>query len=1128
MTGPSTPTWSPSRRRERSSASVASPTSSPRAAPPQPATYQSFEDLFDTPASPHSKRSILGSPSFFGSPGRRANRRAGRGGDSNRDDRDGDDSPEDEDREEGKQGRWLTTLDLINLTVGLGGAQLTWTVEMAYGTPYLLELGLTKEGTSLVWMAGPLSGLLIQPLVGALSDASTTHYRRRFYIALSALLIVISTLVVAFAREVASVLCSLGGIGDWDPDRIGREGTVAIWIGVVGFYVLDFSLNGLQASMRALVLDISPTSQQNASNAWLGRQTHIANIFGYLCGFFDLGSVPALRWIGGGQFRRLGVISCLIMTLTVVVTCMTQHEEARVLQESEDGKNAWTTIFSDVKDNIKNLPLEVRRVCYVQFFAWTAWFPFLFYATTYVAETLYSSIPRGQPLPSPDDATRAGSLALLIYAIVSLSVGTFLPWLTSLGDKPFVQERVSFSTKTGRAIRWVLSMITMTNCWTMGLWAYVLGTAGTFLVTGPNGAMAFVAFQGFSWAVTCWVPFALVMEYIRELGNSSTSTSDRSGSSSPTSSSAPASPSVHAPSSSRPQQPFRALNRHPSYHQSPPTPHDSPTPANKVASERSPLIAQRPVRTRTRTLSYASSSGSKLTAPPVDHTPPSGGTILGLHNLAIVAPQFLVAIASAIIFKITSDSPGGGGGGGPDELRSTNDVVWVLRFGGLAAIGGAIASRWIVQPRTERELTRKMSVAHFTTETRDKSKPLSFLLMGTGSSAAVPDISCVTNPAEGCQCCLDTLPGHGGVGWKSKNRRKNTGGVLRVPQKSGREATILIDCGKTFRDAALLQFPRTGLRQIDACILTHHHADAIDGLDDLRAWTYQSAIQRTIPIFCTQTTYDNIKIGFPYLVNKDAASGSGKVPDFAWHILDTDRIWEICGVEIVPLPVHHGLYFNKDPVAPLICLGFLFDASLLYMSDVSYIPEDIWDLLSEHLDLPSPAGGYGGSRTALPRLQGLVIDTAGLRMGLSHFGLPQAIATARRLGAIRTYFTNIPHMHSHAGWLAFSEAFEKHEVSPEATRKGWDKKVPPPMWRIWRETEQQLPWDHVYEGLTFHVEDVELFKQRALEAIEEWAKGVLPGSWTRPASDGMTICWHTLGAFDDKTRKRIWDNEYEK
>jgi len=82
------------------------------------------------------------------------------------------------------------TLDFVKLTVAIAGAQLAWTVEMAcvlflslllslaprasadslpfcrYGTPYLLGLGLTKQGTSLVWMAGPLSGMFVQPIVG--------------------------------------------------------------------------------------------------------------------------------------------------------------------------------------------------------------------------------------------------------------------------------------------------------------------------------------------------------------------------------------------------------------------------------------------------------------------------------------------------------------------------------------------------------------------------------------------------------------------------------------------------------------------------------------------------------------------------------------------------------------------------------------------------------------------------------------------------------------------------------------------------------------------------------------------------------------------------------------------------
>ncbi|BGP51330.1 hypothetical protein JCM10450v2_007268, partial [Rhodotorula kratochvilovae] len=84
-----------------------------------------------------------------------------------------------------------------------------------------------------------------------------------------------------------------------------------------------------------------------------------------------------------------------------------------------------------------------------------------------------------------------------------------------------------------------------------------------------------------------------------------------------------------------------------------------------------------------------------------------GGTILGLHNLAIVLPQFFVALVAAGIFRLTarvaahalSGERGGGGGG---ELGGEDDVVWVLRFGGLASALGVVASRWTEETPSER------------------------------------------------------------------------------------------------------------------------------------------------------------------------------------------------------------------------------------------------------------------------------------------------------------------------------------------------------------------------------------------------------------------------------------------
>ncbi|GAA5967872.1 hypothetical protein JCM21900_003820 [Sporobolomyces salmonicolor] len=252
------------------------------------------------------------------------------------------------------------------------------------------------------------------------------------------------------------------------------------------------------------------------------------------------------------------------------------------------------------------------------------------------------------------------------------------------------------------------------------------------------------------------------------------------------------------------------------------------------------------------------------------------------------------------------------------------------------------------------------------------------MIMGSGGSAAVPDIACTTDPARGCACCLDTLPGGGGQGRRSKNITGNTSGVLRIPQENGEDETILRDCGTTFREAALRWFATKSLRRIDACILIHHHADAIDGLDDLRAWTYHGVIQQNIPIYCAEVTYAQISAGFIYLIDKKTASGGRAVPSFEWHIMPDDQHWEIGGVAVTPIPVN-----ERPPLSPLICLGFLIDSSMWYISDASYISEDTWNRLARCIALPTQTGLFTSSVRHLPRLQALIIDCTGLCRGPS-------------------------------------------------------------------------------------------------------------------------------------------------
>lgn len=97
-----------------------------------------------------------------------------------------------------------------------------------------------------MWLAGPISGLVVQPLIGAISDSSTSRYRRRFWIVASTALLVLSTLGLAFTEPVAKAIVDVfgGGQGDWDPKHGRLVQLTAISIAVFCFYCLDFALNG--------------------------------------------------------------------------------------------------------------------------------------------------------------------------------------------------------------------------------------------------------------------------------------------------------------------------------------------------------------------------------------------------------------------------------------------------------------------------------------------------------------------------------------------------------------------------------------------------------------------------------------------------------------------------------------------------------------------------------------------------------------------------------------------------------------------------------------------------------------------------------------------------------------------
>ena len=80
---------------------------------------------------------------------------------------------------------------------------------MTYCTPYLLSLGMSKSRMSLVWIAGPLSGLVVQPIIGMKSDKSRSRYgRRRPYMMAGTVAVVVCYLVLGWSEEIVRFFVS--------------------------------------------------------------------------------------------------------------------------------------------------------------------------------------------------------------------------------------------------------------------------------------------------------------------------------------------------------------------------------------------------------------------------------------------------------------------------------------------------------------------------------------------------------------------------------------------------------------------------------------------------------------------------------------------------------------------------------------------------------------------------------------------------------------------------------------------------------------------------------------------------------------------------------------------------------
>ena len=360
----------------------------------------------------------------------------------------------------------LSFWQIWNMCFGFFGIQFGWSLQMGNMSAIYEFLGASPEQIPGLWLAAPMTGLLVQPIVGYFSDR-TWHPklgRRRPFFLVGAIL----------SSALLFVMPNAG----------------SVWIAAGVLWVLDSSINVTMEPFRAFVADNLDEKQRSRGFAMQSMFIGLASfIAGYLpqvlVNWFHVsrektnGSIPQNILLS----FYIGGIVFLVSVLYTVFKSKEYPPTATQTTTEEDKSGFVKEIF----DSLRNMPVQMKRLALVNFITWPGLFLMWFYYSTGVASQLF----HGDPQTSSDIYTMGLEHANTTSAILNLVTFGFsfsLPFLVGkLGKK-----------------------LTHTACLLIG----GLGLISVYYVQQPNLLYLSMGLVGIAWASILSMPYSMLSSFI--------------------------------------------------------------------------------------------------------------------------------------------------------------------------------------------------------------------------------------------------------------------------------------------------------------------------------------------------------------------------------------------------------------------------------------------------------------------------------------------------------------------------------------------------------------------------------------------------------------------------------------
>ena len=355
---------------------------------------------------------------------------------------------------------------LWNMSFGFFGIQFGFALQNANVSRIFQTLGAEIDDIAYLWIAAPVTGLLVQPIIGYLSDRTWHPYwgRRRPFFFIGAIL--------------ASIALFL------------MPNSTVLWMAAIMLWILDASINISMEPFRAFVGDKLPPSQRTAGFAFqtffIGLGAVIASLLPYIFTNYLGISNTAAEGVIPDSVKYSFYIGAVVFMAAVMWTVFTTKEyppdDLKKWEEEKLKSRGIGHGFSEIVSGIGTMPKTMLQLAAVQFFTWLAFFAMWIYTTSGVAQNAY-----GTTDTTSKDFQDAGDwvgVMFMVYNGVSALAAFLLPILAA---------------RIGRRFTHMLALV-------IG----GMGLISIFFIKDNTMLLLPMIAVGLAWASTLTMPYAIL------------------------------------------------------------------------------------------------------------------------------------------------------------------------------------------------------------------------------------------------------------------------------------------------------------------------------------------------------------------------------------------------------------------------------------------------------------------------------------------------------------------------------------------------------------------------------------------------------------------------------------------